>query len=161
MFRFGMQLVMPEKYNTVEYYGRGPGENYIDRNNCTKLGIYRQAVKDQPFHYIRPQETGTRSDLRWWRVLDNSGAGIEIKAAAPFSASALNYTIESLDGGENKTNTHWNEVAPVKETVVNFDLKQMGLGCVNSWGALPLPEYMLPYQDYTFSFTISPVTHQF
>lgn len=161
MFRFGMQLVMPEQYNTVEYYGRGPGENYSDRNNCTRLGVYRQAVAYQPFHYIRPQETGTRTDIRWWKVLDAAGDGIEIKAAAPFSASALNYTIESLDGGKDKTNTHWNEVTPVKETVVNFDLKQMGLGCVNSWGALPLPEYMLPYQDYTFRFTITPVTHQF
>lgn len=157
LFRFGMQMPMPASFETVEYYGRGPGENYIDRNNCTNLGIYRQTVTEQPYNYIRPQETGTRTDLRWWRVLNPAGNGIEVTAAEPFSASALHYTIESLDEGENKMQGHMPQVPVADLTNLCIDLKQMGLGCVNSWGALPRAEYMLPYGDYKFTYTITPV----
>lgn len=158
MFRFGMIIPMPKKFDEVEYYGRGPGENYIDRQHAMQLGIYRQSVASQPYAYIRPQETGTRADLRWWKVLDSKGTGIEIIASEPFSASALNYTIDSLDGGEEKTNTHFPDVKPADITEVCVDLRQMGLGCVNSWGALPLKQYRLPYAPYTFTYTIIPVT---
>lgn len=158
MFRFGMQIPMPSSFENIEYYGRGPGENYIDRNNSEDLGIYRQTVTEQPYMYIRPQETGTRSDIRWWRVLNPSGNGIEIIASEPFSASALHYTVESLDEGESKKNGHMPEVAVSDVTNLCVDYKQMGMGCVNSWGALPLAKYMLPYGDYTFNYTIKPVS---
>jgi len=158
LFRFGMRMDMPREFETVEYYGRGPGENYIDRSHAMNLGRYRQSVSEQPYPYIRPQETGTRADLRWWRVLDPAGNGIEITASEPFSASALHYTIESLDGGENKPNSHFAEVAPQDVTELCIDLRQMGLGCVNSWGALPRPEYRIPYADRTFNFTITPLS---
>lgn len=159
MFRFGMRMTMPADFETVEYYGRGPGENYIDRQHAMNLGIYRQSVSDQPYPYVRAQETGTRSDLRWWKMLNSAGNGLEITAAQPFSASALHYTVESLDGGEEKTNTHFPEIKAIEGTEVCFDLRQMGLGCVNSWGALPLEQYRLPYGDYTFSYTLTPVNH--
>lgn len=159
MFRFGMIIPMPKAFDEVEYYGRGPGENYIDRQHAMQIGIYRQSVASQPYAYIRPQETGTRADLRWWKVLDSKGTGLEIIAKEPFSASALNYTVGSLDGGEEKTNTHFPEVRQADMTEVCVDLRQMGLGCVNSWGALPLPEYRLPYGTYTFNYTIIPVTN--
>lgn len=158
MFRFGMRMDMPASFETVEYYGRGPGENYIDRQHAMNLGRYRQSVSEQPYPYILPQETGTRADLRWWKVLNPAGNGIEITAVAPFSASALHYSIESLDGGENKPNGHFAEVKPQDVTELCIDLKQMGLGCVNSWGALPRKEYRIPYADYTFNYTITPVT---
>lgn len=159
MFRFGMIIPMPKAFDEVEYYGRGPGENYIDRQHAMQIGIYRQSVASQPYTYIRPQETGTRADLRWWKVLDSKGTGLEIIAKEPFSASALNYTVGSLDGGEEKTNTHFPEVRQADITEVCVDLRQMGLGCVNSWGALPLPEYRLPYGTYTFNYTLIPVTN--
>ena len=99
MFRFGMQMPMPRSFETVEHYGRGPIENYADRNHCTDLGIYRQSVDEQFYPYIRPQETGTKTDIRWWNMLDAGGNGLRIVAEALFSASALHYTIESLDEG--------------------------------------------------------------
>ena len=102
MFRFGMQMQMPENFNEVEYYGRGPIENYADRNHSTMLGKYRQTVAEQFYPYIRPQETGTKTDLRWWRVLNVSGNGLQFVGDTPFSASALNYSIESLDDGAQK-----------------------------------------------------------
>lgn len=160
MFRFGMQMQMPESFSSIEYYGRGPIENYSDRNHSTLLGIYNQKVADQFYPYIRPQETGTKTDIRYWKQLNNAGNGLEFIAENPFSASSLNYSIESLDGGKNKANTHSPEIRKVDYTNVLIDKAQMGLGCVNSWGALPLKEYLLPYGDYSFTFVMKPVFHQ-
>ena len=160
LFRFGLQMPMPCNFETVEYYGRGPLENYIDRNNCTDLGIYRQSVDEQFYPYIRPQETGTRSDLRWWRVLNAAGTGLEIVAETPFSASALHYTIESLDEGLRKQQGHSQEVEKADLTNLCIDKVQMGMGCVNSWGAIARPEYQVPYKDYSFTFIMRPVKHK-
>mgnify|MGYP000762641266 FL=1 len=157
MFRFGMQMQMPENFNEVEYYGRGPVENYADRNHSTLIGKYRQTVAEQFYPYIRPQETGTKTDLRWWRVLNISGNGLQFVGDAPFSASALNYSIESLDDGVQKDQRHSPEVAKAPFTNLCIDKVQMGLGCVNSWGTLPLEKYRVPYQDYEFSFILTPV----
>ena len=160
MFRFGMQLVMPEAFEQISYYGRGPVENYSDRKTATDLGIYHQTVDEQFYAYIRPQENGTKSDIRWWKQLDASGSGLEFVAEAPFSASALHYTMESLDSGWEKTQYHSNEVEKAPLTNVLIDKAQMGLGCITSWGTLPLPEYRLPYGDYEFTFIMTPVRHQ-
>lgn len=159
LFRFGMQLQMPRQFETIEYYGRGPIENYIDRNHCTDLGIYRQSVSDQFYPYIRPQENGNKTDIRWWRMLNPAGNGIEIVAAEPFSASALHYTIESLDEGWVKKQGHSMEVEEADLTNLCIDKLQAGLGCVNSWGAIALPEYQVPYKDYEFTFIICPIQH--
>ncbi|MCS2895644.1 DUF4981 domain-containing protein [Bacteroides fragilis] len=160
MFRFGMQMQMPKNFNEVEYYGRGPVENYADRNHSTLIGKYRQTVAEQFYPYIRPQETGTKTDLRWWRVLNISGNGLQFVGDAPFSASALNYSIESLDDGVQKDQRHSPEVAKAPFTNLCIDKVQMGLGCVNSWGTLPLEKYRVPYQDYEFSFILTPVRHK-
>ena len=160
MFRFGMQMQMPENFNEVEYYGRGPVENYADRNHSTLIGKYRQTVAEQFYPYIRPKETGTKTDLRWWRVLNISGNGLQFVGDAPFSASALNYSIESLDDGVQKDQRHSPEVAKAPFTNLCIDKVQMGLGCVNSWGTLPLEKYRVPYQDYEFSFILTPVRHK-
>lgn len=161
LFRFGMRMEMPEDFSTVEYYGRGPVENYCDRNHATDLGIYRQTVDEQFYPYIRPQENGTRTDLRWWKMLNASCNGLQIIANAPFSASALNYSIESLDDGIAKRQSHSPEVQKTPWTNLCIDKKQMGLQGVNSWGDLPLPEYQLPYGDYEFTFILQPVKHCF
>ena len=161
MFRFGMRMQMPRKFGTVEYYGRGPGENYSDRQQASDIGTYRQSVASQHYPYILPQETGTRTDLRRWAVVDDSGFGLEITAATPFSASSLHYTIESRDCGETKPNRHFAEVDEQNLTEVTFDLRQQGLACVNSWGAVPEPEHRLPYGDYTFRCRLTPVRHCF
>ncbi|MBQ4039265.1 MAG: beta-galactosidase, partial [Bacteroidaceae bacterium] len=119
-----------------------------------------QSVDEQFYPYIRPQENGTRSDLRWWRVLNAAGTGIEVVSEAPFSASALHYTIESLDEGLRKKQGHSQEVEKADLTNLCIDKVQMGLGCVDSWGRLPLSQYQVPYKDYSFTFIIRPVKHK-
>ena len=157
LFRFGMQMQMPRSFDKVEYYGRGPVENYIDRKANADLGIYRQSVAEQFYSYIRPQETGTKSDLRWWKTLNVSGRGIQVVAAEPFSASALHYTIESLDEGTHKQQGHSPEVDEADLTNFCFDLIQAGLGCEDSWGRIARPEYQVPYGDYEFTFILKPM----
>ena len=159
MFRFGMQMQMPKTFGTVEFYGRGPVENYIDRNHATDLGIYRQSVDEQFYSYIRPQENGNKTDIRWWKQLNAGGRGLQVVAEAPFSASALHYTIDSLDDGWQKDQRHSPEVLQADLTNLCIDKVQMGLGCVNSWGAWPLKQYQVPYADYAFTFILTPVFH--
>ena len=157
MFRFGMQMQMPRSFDKVEYYGRGPVENYIDRKANADLGIYRQSVAEQFYTYIRPQETGTKSDLRWWKTLNMAGRGIQVVASKPFSASALHYTIESLDEGLYKKQGHSQEVEEADMTNFCFDLIQAGLGCEDSWGRIARPEYQVLYGDYEFTFILMPM----
>ncbi|MDR1273756.1 MAG: DUF4981 domain-containing protein [Odoribacteraceae bacterium] len=157
LFRFGMQLVMPGRFDRLDYYGYGPGENYADRHEGQSLGRYRQLVSEQYYPYIRPQESGTRTGLRYWSVVDIDGRGLLIRSGAPFSASALPFLQEDLDDGPVKDQRHSGELQPRDLTAVSFDLKQMGLGCQNSWGAWPWPEYLLPYGNYTFKAVITPV----
>ena len=157
MFRFGMRAALNKNLSNIQYYGRGPIENYSDRNNSTNIGKYAQTVDEQFYSYIRPQETGTKTDIRWWNQTNKGGNGIQLVGKTPFSASALHYTMESLDDGLEKDQRH-SELVP-QTNCVNFciDKVQMGLGCVNSWGALPLDKYMVPYQDYEFTFVIKPI----
>ena len=157
MFRFGMRAALNKNLSNIQYYGRGPIENYSDRNNSTNIGKYAQTVDEQFYSYIRPQETGTKTNIRWWNQTNKGGNGIQLVGKTPFSASALHYTMESLDDGLEKDQRH-SELVPQTDCV-NFciDKVQMGLGCVNSWGALPLDKYMIPYQDYEFTFVIKPI----
>ena len=159
IFRFGMQMVMPKSFENISYYGRGPVENYIDRKWATELGVYNQTVTNQFYAYIRPQENGNKTDIRWWKQLNEAGCGLQFVAEAPFSASALHYTIESLDSGLEKKQEHSNEVEPADLTNFLIDKVQMGLGCVDSWGAIPREEYMLPYGDYEFTFIMQPINN--
>lgn len=160
MFRFGMQMPMPENFEYIRYYGRGPGENYADRHDASPLAVYEQTVSQQPFPYIRPQETGTRTDIRWWEITDKSGNGLLVAADDAFSASALHYTIESLDESDGKKQLHWQEVEKANLTNLLIDKVQMGLGCVNSWGAMPREEYRLPYGDYGFTYRLIPLRNR-
>ena len=159
IFRFGMKMVMPKSFENISYYGRGPVENYIDRKWATELGVYNQTVTDQFYAYIRPQENGNKTDIRWWKLLNEAGRGLQFVAEAPFSASALHYAIESLDSGWEKKQEHSNEVEPADLTNFLIDKVQMGLGCVDSWGAIPREEYMLPYGDYEFTFIMQPINN--
>lgn len=159
IFRFGMQMVMPKSFENISYYGRGPIENYIDRKWAAKLGVYNQTVTDQFYAYIRPQENGNKTDIRWWKQFNEAGRGLQFVAEAPFSASVLHYTIESLDSGWEKKQEHSNEVEPADLTNFLIDKVQMGLGCVDSWGAIPREEYMLPYGDYEFTFIMQPINN--
>ena len=160
LFRFGMQMAMPQEFEDITYYGRGPIENYADRNHSSLLGLYHQTVDEQFYPYIRPQETGNKTDIRWWNLCNAAGQGIRVIAAQPFSASALHYTIDRLDDGKQKDQRHSFELKPMPLTNLCIDLKQMGLGCINSWGAIALPEYQLPCQEYEFTFLIEPISRK-
>lgn len=157
LFRFGLQMVMPGNFDHIDYYGRGPVENYADRNYSQNVGRYRQLVKDQYYSYIRPQESGTKTDIRWWKLTDVDGRGLLVRSNVPFSASALNYLQEDLDDGPVKDQRHSGDLKPRDLTTFSFDLKQMGLGCQDSWGAWPWSEYIMPYDNYTFDVVIAPI----
>ena len=156
LFRYGVQIPMPRSFEHLEYYGRGPHENYIDRNTSSFLGRWKQTVTEQFYSYIKPQETGTKTDVRWLKISNNAGHGFEIQAEEPFSFSALHYYIETLDDGPNKRNRHTELLTEDDVTNLLLDWRQMGVGCINSWGATPLPEHMLPYGDYRFHFILKP-----
>ena len=160
MFRYGVQLQMPRQYDAVEYYGRGPAENYIDRNNSEFIGLYKNKVANEYYSYVRPQESGNHTDVRWFRVLDEKGKGLEFYSNAPMEASALNYLTEDLDDGpskDKKIGRHSGDLVARPLTQVHIQQRQMGLGCVNSWGAWPRQEYLVPCQDYDFTFVIKPI----
>ena len=158
LFRFGMQIKMPEKFSHIEYYGRGPGENYIDRKDAGDIGLYKQTVAEQYHPYIRPQETGTKGDVRFWKQVNAGGAGLEFTSDQPFYASALNYSIESLDEGTAKHQLHSSEVKPVDYVNVLIDGAQQGVGGIDSWGAIPMPQHQLKYGNQSFQFLIKPVS---
>ena len=114
-------------------------------------------MADQYFPYIRPQENGNKTDVRWWRVTNAEGKGLEFYSDAPLSMSSLNYTTADLDEGPNKHNMHAGDLDPRPYTVVHIDKAQYGLACVNSWGATPLEQYKLHYGDYSYRFVIAPL----
>ena len=160
MFRYGMQLQMPKEFNAVSYYGRGPVENYIDRNSSEFIGFYENKVADEYYSYVRPQESGNHTDIRWFRVFNAEGKGLEFYSNAPMEASALNFLTEDLDDGATKDKVigrHSGDLIERPLTQVHIQQRQMGLGCVNSWGAWPRAEYQMPYKDYDFTFAIRPI----
>lgn len=165
MFRFGMQMQMPYRFEQVEYYGRGLWENYQNRRACAKLGIWRQTVKEQFHPYVRPQENGTKTDVRWWRIIDGAGRGIEVSGMVPLSMSALHYTIDQLDDGIDKEkailpNSHSELLAEADCTNLCIDLVQQGQACIDSWAAKPLDQYMVHAKDMEFTFRITPFVHR-
>ena len=161
MFRFGMQYPMPLQFEQLTYYGRGPIENYCDRKDSQFVGIYESTVTDEFYPYIRPQENGTHCDVRWMQLATPNGNKLRIvplnSDGQLLSASALHYTQASLDEGDAKRNLHSPDIDPAPLTNVLIDYKQMGLACENSWGAVPQEPYLVPYQDYTFCFSLIPV----
>jgi len=160
MFRYGVQLQMPKQFDAIEYYGRGPAENYIDRNSSEFIGVYNNKVQDEYFEYVRPQESGNHTDVRWFRVIDKQGRGLEFYSNAPMEASAMPYTMDQLDDGmhkDKKWGHHSGDLIPAGKTQVFIQQRQFGLGCVNSWGAWPREEHRLGYGDRDFTFAIKPI----
>ena len=159
-FRFGQQWVLSGELSELTYYGRGPIENYIDRNESQPLAYYRQKVADQYWPYVRPQESGNKTDVRYWTLKDDKGRGLTFQALErPMECSALNYLPSDLDDGMEKTATqhHSGDLTPRPFTVVQLQARQFGVGGVNSWGAWPREEYRMPYQDYRFCFIVRAV----
>ncbi len=155
--RFGMQWITPPGFDEINYYGRGPEENYIDRNFSSHIGFYQQTVDQQYFPYVMPQETGNKTDVRWMELKNKHGRGLLFTADSTFSMSALHYFDRDLDDGPKRRQRHAADLVKRKQTQINIDFRQMGVGGINSWGAWPIKEYTLPYKDYSFSFVIKPI----
>ncbi len=156
LYRYGVKLEMPKEFDRIRYYGRGPFENYADRNTSSFIGLYNQNVAEQYYPYIRPQESGNKTGLRWLSILGRNSQGIRFYSSQPLSASVLEYELEMLDDGMAKEQRHSPELIKSGHTTVCLDLKQQGLGCIDSWYSIPKEEYLLPYGDYNFTFIIEP-----
>ena len=155
--RFGMIMTLPVAYDNFTYYGRGPWENYADRNTASFLGIYNGKVGDQYVPYVRPQENGNKTDVRWLTLTNGKGKGVMISGLQPLSVCALNNIPEDFDPGLTKKNQHISDITPRKMVVLCVDLAQRGLGGDNSWGAMPHEQYLLKAKEYSYGFVISPV----
>lgn len=154
MMRFGMIMTLPNEMDDFTWYGRGPHENYIDRNQETFMGTWNGKVGEQAFAYYRPQETGNKTDVRWLTLKNKTGKGIEIRGNQPLSVSATNYKPEDLDPGMTKKQQHWSDVNSRWETVLCIDLFQRGVAGLDSWGAKPLDKYRFGGKEYRYSYTI-------
>ena len=160
MLRFGMVMNLPYQMDRAQWNGRGPVENYSDRKLSQNVGIYKATADQLFFPYVRPQETGTMSDLRWWNQTDSDGFGFRIESDRLFSASALHYDLLTLDEGEEKHQRHSQSLPKSKFTNMFIDLAQEGVGGVNSWDedGRARKGHRVEYKDYTFKFRISPKT---
>ena len=158
MLRYGIELAMPAAFDTIEFYGAGEHETYIDRWSSALIGVYKQNVADQFWpYYSRPQECGAHCQLRWWRVVDTAGRGFEVVSEAPFQANALPYSQDQYDVHSKNYRKYSQRLEKDGNTYVNIDQAQMGVGCVNSWGRLPREEYQIPYEDKEFKFILKPL----
>lgn len=158
LFRYGMVLDLPASFSKLEYYGRGPEENYIDRHSSTFIGKYESDVKDEYYPYIRPQESGNHTDIRYFSIFNPaSGKGITFESYAPMECSAIPYSIEDLDSGDKKEHAwgqHSGDLVDKGLTQVHIQQRQYGLGCIDSWMSKPMEKYRMHYGDREFRFVI-------
>lgn len=153
--RFGIRMELPQQYSNLNYYGRGPWENYSDRNTASFVGLYKDSVKNQyTWNYIRPQEAGYKTDVRWVSLTNNNGRGLLIEGLQPICFSAINNSTEDLDPGLTKKQQHPTDIKPRRNVFLNIDLKQRGVGGDNSWGALPHEPYRLLDKKYSYSYVM-------
>ena len=158
LFRYGMQLQMPAAFSKLEYYGRGPEENYIDRHSSSFIGKYEADVKDEYYPYVRPQESGNHTDIRYFSIFNpTTGKGITFEGYAPMECSAIPYLVEDLDAGIEKNHAwgqHSGDLVEKGLVQLHIQQRQYGLGCIDSWGSKPMDKYRMHYQDRNFSFVI-------
>lgn len=158
LFRYGMQLQMPASFSKLEYYGRGPEENYIDRHSSSFIGKYEANVKDEYYPYVRPQESGNHTDIRYFSIFNpTTGKGITFEGYAPMECSAIPYLVEDLDVGIEKEHAwgqHSGDLVEKGLVQLHIQQRQFGLGCIDSWGSSPMEKYRMHYQDRCFSFVI-------
>ena len=158
LFRYGMQLQMPASFSKLEYYGRGPEENYIDRHSSAFIGKYEANVKDEYYPYVRPQESGNHTDIRYFSIFNPAtGKGITFEGYAPMECSAIPYLVEDLDAGIEKEHAwgqHSGDLVGKGLVQLHIQQRQFGLGCIDSWGSSPMEKYRMHYQDRCFRFVI-------
>ena len=168
--RFGMVIELPIQFENMTWFGRGPHESYWDRKSGAKIDLYTGKVADQYHPYVRPQETGNKTDVRWVAFTDDLGSGIMVRGDT-LSVNATHFRITDFDNGNvelttrsatsnirtKKQHRHTTDMSPRKLINVHIDHKQMGVGGEDSWGSQPLPQYQLPAKIYSYSFTMAPI----
>lgn len=157
MPRVGMNLVLKGDYKQLQWFGRGPHENYQDRNSGAPVGVYSAHVDSQYHDYSRPQETGNKTDVRWMTLSNKQGWGLMIEGKPLLSMSALPLLQSDLEHDRKAVRLHGAELQPRDLVSVNIDWKQMGVGGDNSWGALPLDKYLIPAATYSYQFSLIPL----
>lgn len=157
--RVGIHLQLAPEFNDINWFGRGPHENYADRKQSAAVGEYQSLVNEQVHDYSRPQESGTKSDTRWLSLTNKAGAGFLVTAEQLFSFSALPF--EKFDlFDSNEIPKHSAQVLQKNVTTLRLDALHMGVGGDNSWGAKPHQEYLIPAKDYQFVFFFKPLAKQ-
>jgi beta-galactosidase len=157
LFKVGNHLLLPAEFTAIQWYGRGPQESYWDRKSSAFLGLYEGAIKSQYHPYIRPQESGNKTDVRWARLKRNDGSGFEIRFInGLLNVNVLPYSPDQLYPGETKRQTHSLELKPDEFIHLDIDYQQMGIAGIDSWYSLPLEQYRLPYQNYSYCYRIVP-----
>ena len=148
-----MQMALLNQFDKMTWYGRGPHENYWDRNTGAAVGLYSGQVEDLIHDYVRPQENANRTDVRWVSFTDKDGIGLLAVAMPLLSISAWPYSTEDLERAR-----HINELPRRDSITVNLDYRQMGVGGDDGWGKRPHPEFTLPAKPYTYSFRLKAIT---
>ncbi len=149
--RVGITMQIPNTFVNMSWYGRGPHESYWDRKSGAAVGLYTGLVADQFVPYIKPQENGNKTDVRWAQLSDGNGSGISVVGMPVINVSAHNYTLENL------TNAHHTyDIVDGENITLNVDYQQMGLGGDDSWNPRTHKEYLLDKKTYVFSVRLSP-----
>ena len=154
--RLGMQFVLKGEFDRIQWLGRGPHETHWDRKSGARIGLYRGLVGDQYTPYVRPQENGNKTDVRWMALTNTQGVGLLVVGETLLEASALHFLPQDFDPGPAKQQRHASDLEPRDLITFNVDLHQMGVGGDTSWGARPHPQYSIPARDYNYRFRLRP-----
>ncbi|HTG55555.1 MAG TPA: beta-galactosidase small subunit, partial [Niabella sp.] len=158
VMRIGNDLQVNKQFDNIQWYGRGPWENYWDRKYASEVGLYRQKLDQQYFAYARPQESGNKTDVRWFTLTNGKGRGIRVDFAdSLLSFAALPYSIDDLDPAAEKHQYHSGELVKRDQIYLHIDLKQLGVQGIDSWGAMPLKKYWIAPGQYNYSYWIRPL----
>ena len=156
--RLGMQMQLPKSFNQMEWFGRGPQENMSDRKTGYPVGHYKSSVAKQYHPYVRPQETGNKTDLRWMALTNKEAVGLMVISESELSGSALPFDYKELyHSGKGNPQKHGAEIKTGEVISWQIDYKQMGVGGDTSWGAPVHSEYSIPAQDYSYEFILRPI----
>jgi beta-galactosidase len=156
--RMGMRFALPDAYNQVQWYGRGPFENYADRNTASLIGIHNDNTENGwTRNYIRPQESGYKTDMRWLKLTNTEGVGISVEGLQPLCFSAMSQLTEDFDEGNSKKNRHTTDIIKRPFVTLHVDMGQRGVGGDTSWGAETHEAYRLRAKKYSYGFVIKPI----
>ena len=155
--RFGTNFIIKSEFDQVNWYGRGPLENYQDRKTSQFVGNYKASVSDLYVPYIRPQENGYKTDVRWVTFTNSNGKGIKVLGSKLLSFSAHHQYNSDFDAGETKQQRHTTDIVKRDLVNINIDHAQMGVGGDTSWWTRPLEQYQIEAKNQSYSYSVLPL----